>query len=175
VASPGAPPNTCLPAAFAGGLSLPSRQSEVRMLPAGAKPMARRLEMVRSPGEKKLHARFAIGAPESEIDSIGTLGVNDPDEPQIEAVPPAPVPAVIGDRVACKPESVIHLAGQRTLRLRRSRHRAHGVFIPKMRMGTLRPRVAFGPPSDRRRVIPFGSRTGRRQNPGEGGSRAYTA
>jgi len=165
----------CTPAGFVLRPSLPARALLLEFSPGSAKAVARSLEMIRSAGPIRLREKYTIGAPESEVDFIGTLGVNDPDEAPVETMRPEPVPAVIGDPVVCEPESVIQLAAQRTLRLRRSSHRAQGLFIPKMRMGTLRPRVAFGPSGDRRRVIPIGSRASQRQTAAEAAARAHSA
>jgi hypothetical protein len=130
------------------------------LVPRNAGSIAYGMEMAPTPIENTVRVRRSSSIP--ELNSVLPLGVIDPEELAARRRSPAAVPAVIGERVTCEPGGAVHLAYHRKLRIRRSERRVRGVFVPGLRIGTLRPRMAFGPTPDRRRVISFDSRTSQR-------------
>jgi hypothetical protein len=54
-------------------------------------------------------------------------------------------PAVIGAPLPMNSPSFDRNIQTRTLELRNQERHAPGIFIPRLRMGTLRPQIAFGP------------------------------
>jgi hypothetical protein len=113
--------------------------------PVGSLPVIR--EMVQ-PGtllalpKPKLSVRV-----EPSIVTIQPSGVDDPEGSGIarRAALAGRMPAVIGEPVQIGPSCSARAEQVRTLPLRLPAPREAGIFIPRLRMGTLRPRMAFGP------------------------------
>jgi hypothetical protein len=113
-------------------------------------------EVMKSAGAWTPSLRRLQVAVETRIDWIQVVGVIDADENQ---TPRSTKPSVIGDPVNYQRAPVVGASARCSLRLKRTTAREQGIFVPRFGMGTLRPRVAFGPapenlpPELRRRTV----------------------
>ena len=111
---------------------------------AGALPPA--IELIQ-PEKSIPRARHAAPRLDSKVDRIRVVGVSDTEGPML-ALPRESVPAVLGDPIAYKPPTLAESTLRSAPRLRRNSVE-QGIYIPGLGMGTLRPRVAFGPGPDK--------------------------
>jgi hypothetical protein len=156
------------------GISFPTPGISIsEWLPAAAGTIPAARNLSRPAAFRGLPGREQTVSPECWLKTIQLIGVNDPDESSSEpqqAMPRDATPAVVGEAIEIRrselqrgvPRELAAPPDLRVLTWRRS-----GIFIPRLQMGTLRPRVEFGP-------VPNGSSTpGRRFQPPK--PRAFTA
>ena len=111
---------------------------------AGALPAA--VELI-EPEKRIPRARLTAPRLDSKVDRIRVAGVSDSEGPMV-VLPRETIPAVVGVPVAYKPPTLAESAARSAPRLRRNSVE-QGVYIPRLGMGTLRPRMAFGPSPDK--------------------------
>lgn len=144
-------PNACPPEALGSQpLRMPqSGKSESReeFLPISTPSLPVVHQVVRSAAVPRSLRRSQIELTESSLTSIQLVGVNDPDgrsDPR-QSAPANVIPAVVGEPVEINPPKLVRSV------LTVSQHnpprttRKLGIFIPRLRIGTYRPRMAFGP------------------------------
>jgi hypothetical protein len=140
------------PGLFEIGISFPSPGISIsERLPAaaGAIPAARNL--ARPAAFRRLPGRQQTVSPACWLKTIQLIGVNDPDESSSEpqrAMPRDATPAVVGEAIEIRRSELqrgvsTELAAAPDLQV--STRRRSGIFIPRLQMGTLRPRVEYGP------------------------------
>jgi hypothetical protein len=117
------------------------------LVPASAPAFAVALEMTRRTGASKPRELWRVTP--LVASSIQPLGVDDPDESsatrrRAKALASIP-PRVVGDALKCSFMPAAQAGSIQRLGLRAARQPEQGLFIPGLRLGTLRPRVAFGP------------------------------
>ena len=115
------------------------------LVPASSPAFAAALEMTRETGGSKPRKPWPV-SPLATL-SIQPLGVDDPDESnairqRTKALASVP-PMVVGDALKCR--FMPAAQANQCLGLRAIRQPEQGLFVPGLRIGTLRPRVAFGP------------------------------
>jgi len=142
---------TILPAAFRQQLAIfPELKSdEIReeLVPASSPAFTIALEMTRRTGASKPRESWPIAPPVTS--SIQPLGVDDPDvssptrrrDKALASVPPM----VVGDALKCRFVPAAQAVPSQSLDFRAAPQPEQGLFVPGLRIGTLRPRLAFGP------------------------------
>jgi hypothetical protein len=134
---------------------LPKRSApkvEFCFVPTCAGELDAAVELIQ-PEKKVPQARQTAPRMESKVDRIRVAGVSDSEGPMV-VVPRETVPSVLGGPVAYKPPTLAESTARSAPGLRRNGVVEQGVFIPRLGMGTLRPRMAFGPSPDK---LPSGS------------------
>jgi hypothetical protein len=137
-----------------GEQRLPESMGSVRVT---CEMVRRSTDFVLRPGNPKAAAEFSLI-------SIQPMGVNDPDgcnEPRGNALvstnPAIPLP--VGEIIEMKAPRLIRILQGRGASGARKLDRTTGIFIPKLRIGTYRPRMAFGPVPKAPAQSPMGHRT----------------
>ncbi len=125
---------------------LRAEETREELVPASAPAFTVELEMTRQTCTSKPRESWPIAPLESVTSSIQPLGVDDPDESsatgqRAKAFASVP-PRVVGDAVKCR---FMPAAPRQCLNLRAALQPEQGLFVPGLRIGTLRPRLAFGP------------------------------
>lgn len=125
---------------------LKSEETREELIPASSPALTVALEMTRQTGASKPRESWPV-APLATL-SIQPLGVDDPDESSGTRQPAAALasvpPRVVGAALKCRFRSAQAVPNQ-CLSIRAAEPPEQGLFIPGLRIGTLRPRVAFGP------------------------------
>jgi hypothetical protein len=126
---------------------LKSNETREELVPASSPAFTVALEMTRRTGASKPRESWPISPPVTS--SIQPLGVDDPDVSSatrqrakgLASVPPM----VVGDALKCRFVPAAQAVPSQSLGFRAAAQPEPGLFVPGLRIGTLRPRLAFGP------------------------------